>query len=277
MKKGRFQTGVWWGVLLLSAGAVGAGVDGPVPGSGPAWRTVENRAFGVGERLVYQVHFGGLSGGTFTQEIVSVESVSGRPAYRVVFEARTNKTFDLFHRTRDRNESWLDVQSLSSLKYVESIEEGSYRKRAETVVDFSRGRLNHVYKTTKHEGQTSVDVPPFPQDAVSIVYFLRAWPLTPGDSFELPTYSGGEVYRSTVRVKAMETVKVPAGVYQCYHVAPSLDGDEKQKNQIEVWLSTGPERWPVLLKSKLSFGSFTARLSERVAGRTADTRLPGGQ
>lgn len=277
MKKRIFQAGFRWGVVLLAVGALGAGAEGPAPSAVPSWRTVENRAFGVGERLIYQVHFGGLSGGTFTQEIVSVESVSGRPAYRVVFEARTNKMFDHFHRTRDRNESWLDTQSLSSLKYVESIEEGSYRKRAETLVDFSRGKLDHVYKTTKHEGQTSVDVPPFPQDAVSIVYFLRACPLTPGDAFELPTFSGGEVYRSTVRVKAMQRVKVPAGVFQCYHVVPSLDGDEKQKTQIEVWLSTGPERWPVLLKSKLSFGSFTARLSERVPGKPAESSPPGPQ
>jgi hypothetical protein len=255
-----------WGAVVLAA-AAWAAADGPAPLAVPAHRTMENRAFGVGERLQYQVHFSGVSGGTVVQEVVSIESLAGRPAYRVVSEARTNKTFDLFHRTRDRNESWIDVQNLSSLKYVESIEEGSYRKRAETVVDASAGRLQHTYKTTKHEGQTSVDVPPFPQDAVSIVYFLRVRPLRVGDVFDLPTYSGGEVYRSTVRVGEMEKVKVPAGVFQCYHVVPSLDGDGKQKNQIEVWLSTGPERWPVLLKSRLTFGSFTARLTDRVPGR----------
>lgn len=246
----------WIGPAAAAVGAAVAPLAATEPSSAPA----RSLPYAVGERLDYQVAFGGLSGGTAVQTVEGLDTVSGRTAHRVVFEAKTNKTFDLFHRTRDRHVSWIDAERVESLRFVESAREGSYVKDTETVIDPERGWLEHVYKTSKHEGRTSTAVPPGAQDPVSILYFLRTLPLAPGARFEIPTLSGGEVYRTALTVKGIAKVRVPAGVFTCYHVVPSLEETERRKGQAEVWVSTGPERWPVLVKTKLAFGSFTARL-----------------
>ena len=98
-------------------------------------RKIDQRAFRVGERIKYQVHYGGLAGGVSTQEVLGSESISGRSAYHIVFEANTNKTFDVFHKVRERHDSWIDADGLFTLKYQEGVEQGSYRKKSETLVD----------------------------------------------------------------------------------------------------------------------------------------------
>jgi hypothetical protein len=54
-----------------------------------------------------------------------IEVVRGRPAYHLVF------TIDggiPFFRVHDRYESWVDVETLSSLRHRQQVSEGRYRR-----------------------------------------------------------------------------------------------------------------------------------------------------
>ncbi len=239
------------------------------PGSPPPfeWRRVENTAFGVGERINYQIRFGVLAGGTAWQEVEGREEEGGRPAFRIVSEARTNKVFDVVHKVREKHESWMDAQSLCSLKFTETVREGSYRKQSETVLNPPQGRLVHTYNTTKHQGTATAKTPSYLQDSVSLVYFLRTLPLVVGAAYEVPFHLGGKVHPVKVIVKAIEKIRVPAGSFDCFHLIPVYPEDLPPVWHFEFWLTTDARHAPVLVKSKLAVGSFSARLTEYTPGR----------
>src|SRR4051812_40358689 len=90
----------------------------PVAGRAPV-------PYRVGEELTYKAKFGALPAGTARMRVEGVETVRGRQAYHVVF------TLDggiPFFRVHDRYDSWIDVQTLSSLRHTQQISEGRYKR-----------------------------------------------------------------------------------------------------------------------------------------------------
>src|SRR5215203_5652139 len=81
--------------------------------------------YGVGEELVYKATFGGIPAGTARMRVEGIETVRGRPAYHVVFTIDGGVPF---FRVHDRYDSWIDVQSLASLRHRQQISEGRYKR-----------------------------------------------------------------------------------------------------------------------------------------------------
>src|SRR5262249_9878796 len=109
--------------------------------SSSTWRTVPNAAFQPGEDLFYVVRWGFITGGHSSLAIHGIDTVVGRPAYHIVSEAHSSGLVDTFYSTHDRNESWLDTQSLCTLRYEKHIHEGHYR--VEEGVDLDQ--VNHRF------------------------------------------------------------------------------------------------------------------------------------
>lgn len=249
------------GGLILLAGVFPSSGD-----SSFLWRSMNNTAFRVGEKIDYQIKYGAFVGGTISQQVTGVVTLDKRSAYHVLLEAKTNKTFDLVHKMRERHESWIDTESLSSLRFTENAEEGKYTKQTDTRVDSPRGLLTHEYKTSKHQGRTEVSVPAFPQDPLSVVYYLRNTPLAVGARYEIPFYSGDDVTSIHIEVREEARIRVPAGLFKCYHIVPLANENEKVKGAFEVWITADVSRIPVLIKTKLSVGSFLARMTAYTPG-----------
>ena len=81
--------------------------------------------FAVGEELTYRATFGGIPAGTARMRVDGIEIVRGRPAYHVVFSV--DGGVPLF-RVHDRYESWIDVETLASLRHRQQISEGRYKR-----------------------------------------------------------------------------------------------------------------------------------------------------
>jgi hypothetical protein len=77
--------------------------------------------FGPGERARYEVRLGPAVVGRGSIEIPRVELVRGRPAYRATFRVRGGVPF---YRVDDRLESWIDVETLATLRAVQANREG---------------------------------------------------------------------------------------------------------------------------------------------------------
>src|SRR5688572_6823722 len=75
----------------------------------------------VGERLSYDVRFGGLKVGTGAMEIRGIDEIRGRDAWHTVF---TIKGGVPFYRVDDRMESWIDTASFTSLRFESESHEG---------------------------------------------------------------------------------------------------------------------------------------------------------
>jgi hypothetical protein len=233
-----------------------------VPAAPFQWRAVDNKAFAVGETLVFAIKYGFITGGHAGLDVRSTETVHGRPAYHIVSEARTNNTMDVIFKVRDLNETWMDVESLCSHKYHQIMNEGHYFREVESRYDHPNASFNYWRKTKKGESREQGAIPPFVHDVLSSLYFLRTQPLTPGQDIVLAVNSGAQSWSLRVRVKGVETVDVPAGKFTCYRIEPLLTGEGlfMQTGNLEVWMTTDERRLPVLMRSKVKVGAFTAEL-----------------
>lgn len=248
--------------LALLVGSA-AGNDGPF-----AWRRAPNTAFASGESILYAIKYGPVTAGTATLEVVEETDVNGRAAYRVVSLARTNAAMDAVYKVRDRTESWIDRESLCSLRFHQNLREGFYKRRVETEYDHPAGRF--LYRKWRKGRETEYDGPsvPFVQDVLSSLYYLRTLPLEVGASHVLPTNSGRGHGVLRVDVLARETVEVPFGRFVCFKVEPRVEGDGlfRASGKLEVWLTDDARRVPVLLRSRVAVGAFDAELTDYTPG-----------
>lgn len=241
---------------LAIAVVVHAGTATPVPAQGPAAAVGQTtRAlvpFDVGERLEYDVKFGPLHVGHGSMEVEGLDSVRGRPAWHTVFHVQGG-TF--FYKVRDRLESWIDVRTLSSLRSLQDLNEGSRDRERHFEIYPERG----VFVEDDKPEQPTVEAP---LDDGSFLYFLRTIPLEVGQEYAFDRYFRPD--RNPVRIKVLrkERVKVPAGEFDAIVVQPIIKsrGIFSENGRAEVWLSDDDRRIMLQMKSKLSIGSLNLYL-----------------
>ena len=89
------------------------------------WRKEVNKAFSVGEKLNFAVSWQFIYVGTSSMEVRETAEIENRKAYHIVTEAKSAPFFDVFFKVRDINESWMDIESLCSLKFAANISASS--------------------------------------------------------------------------------------------------------------------------------------------------------
>ena len=223
-------------------------------------RYVENVAFGVGETLVYDVNYGFINAGSATMEVARLIEFENRPCYQVVTRAQSNSFFSTFYKVDDRVESVVDAIGLFSWRFEKNLREGSYR--ADRMYTFDQRR--HV----AYDRDDTIATPAFVQDALSVLFYVRAQELKPGMSLFIDNFTDGKNYPLEVRVLKKEKVDVKAGTFDCLVVEPLLQsvGVFKHEGQLRVWLTDDRLKLPVLMKSKILVGSIAAELTEYQLG-----------
>jgi len=208
--------------------------------------------FDTGEKLTFDVRFGGLKVGSGRMEVVGMQDVRGREAWHTRF---TVKGGIPFYRVNDRMESWIDTRTFESLRFVQDLEEGRRDKE----------RTFEIYPdlaTYSENGAKSTASVEDPLDDAAFMYFVRTISLEVGKTYDFNRYFIPD--RNPVRVTVLrkERVTVPAGTFNAIVVKPVIKtkGIFSEKGQAEVWLSDDSTRMLLQVKSKLSFGSLNLYL-----------------
>ena len=254
----------------VPAPAAGAGATQPTPGTSagasagassepaPAPATVKRAPvpFGVGERLTYDVKFGPVRVGEATMQVLGVEPIRGRDTYHLQFRVKGGT---LVYKVDDRYDSWIDVVTLSSLKHVQDIDEGSYERN--TRYDIFPERLAYV----EHKKNGPVESPTVPQplDDGSFIYFIRTLPeLETGKTYTFNNYFRPDRNPVTIQVLRRERLTVPAGTYDAIVVRPTIKtkGVFGEGGRAEMWFSADSARVLLQMQSKLKFGSLNLYL-----------------
>jgi hypothetical protein len=218
-------------------------------------RFVENVAFGVGERLEFDINYGFINAGTASMEVARLIDYQGRPCYQLVTRANSNSFFSTFYPVDDRVESIFDAVGLFSWRFEKNLREGSYR--SDRMYAFDQHGHRTVYK------DDTIEVAPWVQDALSVLYFVRTQDLEVGRSVYVDNFTDGENYKLEVRVLKKENITVEAGNFDCIVVEPLTKsvGVFKHEGRLTVWLTDDRVKMPVLMKSKILVGSITAELT----------------
>ncbi len=227
---------------------------------GSLFRVVDNVAFGVHEKLSFDINYGFINAGTATMEVVRLIEYEGRPCYQVVTRARSNKFFSSFYKVDDRVESIIDAEGIFSWRFEKKLREGNYRSHR--ISEFDQQKHFAVY------GEDTIDVPPFVQDALSVLYYIRTQDLEVGKSVFIDNFTDGKLYPLEVRVLKRETKTVKAGTFDCLVVEPLLQsvGVFKHEGRLRVWITDDRLKMPVLMKSKVVVGSISVELTDYELG-----------
>jgi len=227
-------------------------------------RKVTNLSFGTGEKLEFKVRWGPIVAGSATMEISEIIEFKGRKCFRIISTAESNKFFSTFFKVRDRVESFMDKEGLYSLHFEKHIREGKFK--ADRYVDFDQE--NHI----AIEEKDTIQVPPFVQDVLSALYYVRTQPLEVGKSLFVDNHTDKKNYPIEVKVLRRERVEVEAGTFDCLVVEPILQasGIFEQKGSLTVWLTDDQKKMPVLMKSKVVIGSIATELKNYRLGRVGE-------
>lgn len=225
-----------------------------------AQRTIDNAAFGVGEKLTFDVNYGFINAGSATMEVTRLIEYQQRPCYQIQSRAQSNSFFSSFYRVEDRVESITDAVGIFSWRFEKDLNEGSYKAKRQCSFDQEKQRV--------YEGKDTIVVAPFIQDALSTLYYVRTQKLEVGKSIFLDNFVDGKAYKLEVKVLREETIKVDAGSFDCVVVEPltSSVGVFKHEGRLTVWLTNDRLKMPVLMKSKVLVGSISAELTDFTLG-----------
>ena len=230
----------------------------PVAGRAPV-------PYRVGEELTYKAKFGALPAGTARMRVEGVETVRGRQAYHVVF------TLDggiPFFRVHDRYDSWIDVQTLSSLRHTQQISEGRYKRSTTYEIYPERGTYEQGDSTHASVSQ--------PLDDGSFIYAVRTAGIRAGETRRDDRYFRPDRNPVVLTGLRREVVQVGAGNFATTVVRPTIkaNGIFSENGEAQVWFSDDAHRYPVLLKSRFAKFSLTLELKSVVPGESPVDAAP---
>jgi hypothetical protein len=235
----------------LPTGAVAQGAPAPVP-------------FEAGESLTYDVRFGAVKVGTGRMRVLGQESIRGRNAWHVRFSVAGGT---LFYRVNDVNESWMDVQTLNSLRFVQDLDQGSRERERRYEIYPERAVYRELVRGTEERPSVSN-----PLDDGSFLFFIRTVPLEVGQTYTFNRYFRPDRNPVIIRVLRRERVRVPAGTFNAIVVQPIIktSGIFAEGGQAEIWLSDDEQRMMLQMRSRLSFGSLNLYLRNYRRSATAE-------
>ena len=223
---------------------------------------------GLGEKLIFHVSFGLIPAGKATLEVVDTATVDDNLTYHVVTTARSAKAFDYVFKVRDSIETWMDADTIYSHRFHKRLSEGKYRDDQLVVFNQADSLVQWWDRGKKRD---PIKVMPRIQDVLTAGFKVRTMPMEVGDTLKVPVHDVNKTYELFVLIRARETVETLSGTYDCFKVEPVLRSGgifKKEKGaKIFLWLTTDELHIPVLMKSKVSFGSVTADLESYTPGK----------
>jgi len=215
-------------------------------------QTRANVPWAVGEHLEYAVKMQGLGVGSAHMDVAPMDSVRGRSTWKLEFGFSGGIPF---FSVNDSYESWLDVESLASLRFIQRIHEGGYNPTRTFEIYPDRG---YYQQNNKPQEPTVAQ----PLDDASFFFFLRTIPLEVGKTYEFNRYFNVKANPVVIRVLRREHIKVPAGEFDAIVIQPVIKttGLFSDKGSAEIWLSDDARHILLLLHTKFSIVNLSLAL-----------------
>ena len=212
--------------------------------------------FQIGERLIYNVSFTGITAGQASLEVVNDTVVNNYHQLHIRFNARTTFPVSSIYTINDQVDTWLDSKYLYTKKLTKNIREGNYKNDSYTIIDYDQS-------IAITNGDTVI-IDQFLRDSYSLFYFLRTIPLIIGETIDFTAFDGKIITPFQVITKTRETINTMAGTFPCLVVKPFREGTTllKNKGDMMIWFSDDKIRLPIQIRIKLKYGSMLLKLKD---------------
>ena len=226
-----------------------------------AWDTpAPDLASLVGERLEFRLRWQGISAADAVLEVL--DGGDGRILFKAT--AKTVGIANFLYPVESQIISTNRLEGFEAERYVKDGHEGREPSEVEEIVfDLEQG-----FAVLSEDGnpREPVDVPPDVRDPFSAFYAFRLQQPDSEGVVELTITDGKKTKPGKVRVVGRERVKTPAGIFDTIKIAPEIEGlggvfKKSPGATLFIWITDDEWRRPVMLRSKVSVGSFTARLT----------------
>ena len=214
-----------------------------------------------GEKLEYSLKWGFIPVGFATMEVSPRKDGDEEP-WQIRFSVRTNNFADAFYKVRTNVFSEIDPSFTKTLFYGKNQLEGKTQKLVDVKFDYQK---KHCQYTENKKDPIYVALNGKVFDPLSIVYAFRLYPVKEGDGRLISTCDGKKTLPVYISIGKKEKIRVPFGTFTANSATPemkNLSGVFKKspKGMLKVWYSCDEKRLPLLIKSKVVVGSFTAKL-----------------
>ncbi len=180
-------------------------------------------------------------------------------------------------RFHERAESTVEPTSFSVLQTKRVDEQGNRRRSSETVYDRKAGNLTWTELDASNPerppriitSQLSGAV----QDVASVLFFVRARPLTPGSNFEVYITESGQIFRIPVKVLERIRMTTVLGEGPVVRVVPELFGDGRLlrgNGSVSIWFTDDARHIPVRAHVNNDLGTLDVKLKSISNGAPAN-------
>jgi hypothetical protein len=162
---------------------------------------------------------------------------------------------------RDKYDSWLDVRTLQSWRFIQDIHDPGYTSYRH--YEFYPERQLWDREDNDESGPLASSIP---LDDISFIYFVRTLPLEVGETYTFHRYFKAEGNPVTVKVLRRDRRKTDAGEFNTIVVQPIIrtKGLFAQGGKAELHFTDDERRILVYMKSDIPKfpGSLTLHLKE---------------
>ncbi len=215
--------------------------------------------FKEGEVLEYKLKYGFITAAEATIKVQASDlKFDNKPTYRLVVDAQTSGTFDVFYKIRDHYDSYIDKTDLTPYFYQENVREASYRRQ-----DKARFHQDNKKVVANRGTFTTPTTQTF--DLVSAYYFARSLDISKlkiGDTFKLNYFLGDEISALEIQYVGKEMVKSKLGNLSCLKFSPSIKPGRifKKDSKLFLWITDDGNRVPVKAEVEILVGSVTMEI-----------------
>jgi len=217
--------------------------------------------FAPGEKLRYDVFWAGIKAAEATLEIMPMASLDGRPAWHFTMTAHTTGIAAAVYPVHDRIDSWSDAGMTHALLFTENARKRFGRKKLSITFDW----LSNTAYSQKNGKKRTVELKTGAFDPLSIFYFFRMQELQENLELTRPVADRKRCQKGVANVRGRQKASSGGREWDTWLVEPDLSQIEGvfEKHpgaRMQIWVSADERRIPVLVKSKVAVGSFTAEL-----------------
>jgi len=259
-----------WSWLVVSAVVLAAAAA--LVGSADQGQESEPAAVSVipiDSRLGYNLEYLGITCGHMTLES-RLEDYRGKPAYHMIMTARNSSFFNKIYKIDGRIDSWVDVETMSTLAYLSDITEKGKRKIKRYHIDREAG----VVRANKHGEKKTVPYDGGPAlDPLAFVFRGRVLAGKPGTTFTQPIFTDRGPVETISEVGKLKRFNTVDGERELLPVQP-MPADKvlfSLKDEVVYWIDPGPGRKLYRLAFKFGWGRLLCELTGP-AEESADRR-----
>jgi len=217
-----------------------------------------------GEKLIYAVDWIGIPAGIITLEVKDKVTIENAPAYHIVAKALPNKFFRFFHNVEYNVDSYIDINSMKSVKFRKERSLNGRITREETVFDYKNNEVTWHYFNSGSIKR--IKIPENNQDLLSALYAFRVEEVKLGEAFNINIVYAGKAWPIRISLEREEEIQIPGcGAFRVIlgKVSSRLSSHITGFNNIEVFISLDKNRLPVMFRMRTKIGYLSGILSSQ--------------